>query len=223
MPMALLAVALVAVIGFVIWRSAATGSAVVPEPPRVPVPAAPAQMVAYSLTVQSFTDGRYKEPFKLSGEMLFRNKDRIRLNIASPSAGFLYILNQGPRAENDEVSYNILFPSPTSNNGSAALLAGREIQVPGQSWFELDEKEGTEFVWLVWSTNAIPELESAKRYANPQDRGRIKDIELSRTIGYILQTHQSNCSNIERDDDKKQSLVTANSDILAHNIKLEHH
>ncbi len=222
-PALIIALALAAVIGLLFWQSGKSNTAVVPEPPVVSVPAAPVQMVAYSLAVQGFTDGRYKEPFKLSGEMLFRNKDRIRLHIASPNAGYLYILNQGPRGENDEPAYNILFPSPTSNEGSAALTAGREIQVPGQSWFELDEKEGTEFVWLVWSKNAIPELESAKRFANPQDRGRIKDTELSRTIGSILQKYQTNSSNIERDDDKKQSVVKGSTDIVAHNIKLEHH
>jgi serine/threonine protein kinase len=222
-PAVVIAIALAAVIGLLVWQSGMSNTAVVPEPPVVPVTAAPVQMVAYSLTVQGFTDGRYKEPFKLSGEMLFRNKDRIRLHIVSPNAGYLYILNQGPRGENDEPAFNILFPSPTTNNGSASISAGREIQVPGQSWFELDEKEGTEFVWLVWSKNAIPELESAKRFANPQDRGRIKDIELSRTIGSILQEYQTDSSNIERDDDKKQSIVKGNTDIIAHNIKLEHH
>lgn len=188
-----------------------------------PAPPAPSIAISYSLTVQSFTDGRYKEPFTLTGEMLFRNRDRIRLNIKSPRSGYLYILNQGPRSESGAASLNILFPSPTANAGSAQLSAGQEIQIPRQSWFELDAKEGTEFVWLVWSANALPELESAKRFANPEDRGRIKDADLVNSIDFLLQQHQPSKAAVERDDEKKVSVIRANADIVAHLIKLEHH
>jgi serine/threonine protein kinase len=223
LPAVLVALALTAVIGLFVWPSGKSNTAVVPELHASTIPTGSAPMVAYSLTVQSFTEGRYKDPFKLSGEMLFRNKDRIRLNIASPKAGYLYILNEGPRGEQDEVSYNILFPSPTSNGGNAVLAAGREIQIPEQSWFELDQKEGTESVWLVWSVNAVRELESAKRFANPDDRGRIKDSELVRSIASILEQNKSARSWIQRDDNKKESQITATGDIVAHLIKLEHH
>jgi hypothetical protein len=179
--------------------------------------------LTYSLTVQSYTDGRYKDPFRLSGEMLFRNRDRIRINVKSPQAGHLYILNQGPQGDRGEPSYNILFPSSTTNDGSALLAADQQIQIPQQSWFELDAKEGTELVWLVWSESAIPELESAKRFANAEDRGRIKDAELGRSIDSLLQDQQQAKGNIERDDDKKETQISGNTDIVSHIIKLEHH
>ena len=183
----------------------------------------PSLSLNYSLTVQSYSDGRYKNPFKLSGEMLFRNKDRVRLNIKSPQNGYLYILNESPKNEQGESSFNILFPSPTTNDGAASLSANQEIQIPQQSWFELDSKEGMELVWLVWSENALSELESAKRFANPVDKGKIKDQALVKFIESLLQKHQSNKGNVERDDEKKESQITANADILAHIIKLEHH
>jgi hypothetical protein len=183
----------------------------------------PSLSLNYSLTVQSYNDGRYKNPFKLSGEMLFRNKDRVRLNIKSPQTGYLYILNESPKDDQGESSFNILFPSPTTNDGAARLSANQEIQIPQQSWFELDAKEGTELVWLVWSETAVSELESAKRFANPSDRGKIKDAALVKFIESLLQKHQSNKENVARDDDKKESQITANTDILAHIIKLEHH
>ena len=214
-----------AVAGGVLWRSLGPGTAneqqavQVPLPPK-PVPV-PSRSLTYSLTVQSFTDGRYKEPFTLSGEMLFRNRDRIRLNISSPYTGYLYILNQGPRDENSSAAYNILFPSPTTNEGTAMLSAGQIIQIPKQSWFELDEKEGTELVWLIWSAKGVPELESAKRFANPNDRGRIKDAGLINSIESLIE--QQAKPTIVRDDDRKESVITANADIVAHLIKLEHH
>ena len=222
----LLALASVAV---VVWQSNIFGSntqqVAAPVSPSVPDPGpvAPSRFLTYSLTVQSFTDGRYKDPFTLSGEMLFRNKDRIRLNIKATQTGYLYILNQGPKDDFGEATYNILFPSPMTNDGLAELGAGQEIQIPRQSWFQLDEKEGTELVWLVWSEQPLAEIESAKRFANPEDRGRIKDQDLSRKIDSLLQRHQSNKVNVERDDSKKESRIGGSGDIVAHVIKLEHH
>jgi hypothetical protein len=206
-------------IGAVLWW---TSGDTVPPSPAAPVVSSPQRALTYSLTVQSFADGRYKEPFTLSGEMLFRNRDRIRLNINSPQSGHLYIVNEGPRDEHGEASYNILFPSPTANAGSAQLSAGQEVQIPRQSWFELDAKEGTEFVWLIWSAGAIAELESAKRFANPEDRGRIKDADLVRSIASIVNGQQQKAS-VERDDNKKESHVTGDGDTVVHLIKLEHH
>lgn len=219
-------VALASVIAVVVWQSKSSESdarqIAAPAPPAVhdPGPAASSRFLTYSLTVQSYTDGRYKDPFTLSGEMLFRNKDRIRLNVKVAQTGYLYILNQGPKDDYAEASYNILFPT---NNGSALLSADQEIQIPRQSWFELDAKEGTELVWLVWSENALAELESAKRFANPEDKGRIKDQELSKRIALLLQKQQSNKAIVTRDDDKKESRITGNADIVTHIIKLEHH
>lgn len=222
-------VMLTGIVGAVVWRSAGSDSEPRQQtqqetvPPAVTDPASPpSRILTYSLTVQSFTDGRYKDPFTLSGEMLFRNRDRIRLNIKSPQTGHLYILNQGPKGEAG-ATYNILFPSSTANAGNARLSAGQEIRIPGQSWFELDAKEGTELVWLVWSVDPLPELESAKRFANPDDRGRIKDEQLVSSIETLLQQNQSSKASVARDDDKKESLISGNADIVAHLIKLEHH
>lgn len=223
-------VAVVGIIGVLIWQFAGTPRAqdqqTVPGsvPPAVPAMSAPGTPVlTYALTVQSFTDGHYKDPFVLSGEMLFRNRDRIRLNIKDGRTGYLYIVNEGPKTGSSEASYNILFPSLSTNGGSAQLSAGQEIRIPSQSWFELDAKEGTERVWVVWSANAMPELESAKRFANPEDRGRIRDAELVRSIGSILDRYQLAKEAVQRDDNKKESQITGNGETIAHLIKLEHH
>ena len=215
-------VVIASVIGMLFWRSDAPESAAVAPPAAAPEPAPPLRTLTYWLTVQSFTDGRYKAPFTLSGEMLFRNRDRVRINVRSPQSGHLYILNQGPEAVGDPL-FNILFPSPTANDGSSRLSADQEVQIPQQSWFELDAKEGTEAVVLVWSDKELPELESAKRFANPEDKGRISDPELNREIASLILAERAKKAAVERDDDKKLSLITGNTGIVTHTIKLEHH
>lgn len=175
-----------------------------------------ALQIDYSLTVQSYNDGRYKNPFKLSGEMLFGNKDRVRLNIESPQNGFLYILNESPKDAEGKTTFNILFPSPTTNGGNSSLSAAQEIQIPENSWFELDDKEGTELVWLVWSPDQIAELESARRFANLSDRGKIKDAALGDFIQTLLRKYQANRKNVNRDNEKRMSQITSNKDILTH-------
>lgn len=185
--------------------------------------AKPPLQLNYFLTVQSYNDRRYKDPFQLSGEMLFRDKDRLRLNIQSPQNGHLYILNESPKDAKGNISFNILFPSPTSNGGNSRLAWEQKIQIPEQSWFQLDDKEGVELIWLVWSLNPISELESAKKFANPSDGGKIKDAGLVNYIESLLRNNALNKNNIQKDDDKKISKITANADILTHIIKLEHH
>ncbi|MDQ2855607.1 MAG: serine/threonine protein kinase, partial [Acidobacteriota bacterium] len=53
--------------------------------------------LVYSLTVQKFHDGKaYDRPFETSGQEIFENGWKFQLNISSPQAGYLYLLNEGP-------------------------------------------------------------------------------------------------------------------------------
>ncbi|MDX6288734.1 MAG: eukaryotic-like serine/threonine-protein kinase, partial [Blastocatellia bacterium] len=64
----------------------------------VPVPAAAAERkLGYWMTVQKYRNGRpFEDPFRLAGEINFEKDYRVRLNVSSPQAGYLYILNEGP-------------------------------------------------------------------------------------------------------------------------------
>jgi hypothetical protein len=39
----------------------------------------------------------------------------------------------------------------------------------------------------------------------------------------MLQKYPSNEASVERDDNKKESQISGNTDIVTHTIKLEHH
>jgi hypothetical protein len=117
----------------------------------------------------------------------------------------------------------ILFPSPTTNGGESLLSAGQQVQIPERSWLQFDAEQGTEKIWLVWSTDNIPALEAVKGFANPRDRGLISDPELNHAVRDFLQAHQSRRPVSERDEDKKEVVVRSNGAILTHLLRLEHH
>ena len=76
---------------------------------------------------------------------------------------------------------------------------------------------------MVWSANAIVELEAVKRFANPKDRGVINDPGLNKAAKGFLEAHASAHADIERKDDRKETIVSIKGDLLVHLIRLEHH
>ena len=181
-------------------------------------------MVSYWITVQKYRDGKaYHDPFRLRDDINFEKDYRIRLNIASSQSGRLYLLNEGPAGADQIPTFNVLFPSETANSGSALVRASQQIQIPQQSWFQFDEQQGTEKIWLVWAEKEVPEMEAVKGFANSRDRGVISSPGLRTAVNEFLKAHSSTKSSVERDDDNKETVVKANGEILVHAIKLEHH
>lgn len=204
--------------GLVLWRRGASG-------PATTAPATAVQReVSYWITVQKYRDGKpYQEPFRLRDDINFEKDYRIRLNITSSQSGRLYLLNEGPAGLDQTPTFHVLFPSETANNGSALLTANQQIQIPQQSWFQFDAQQGTEKIWLVWAAKDVPELEAVKGFANSKDRGVITSPGLRTAVDQFLKAHSSGAPSVERDQDKKETIVRANREILVHVIKLEHH
>ena len=196
------------------------------EPPR-PIAAAvvpkPERSLSYWLLVQKYRDGKpFQEPFRLGREINFEQDYRVRLNLGSSQSGHLYVLNEGPAESGGSSAFVILFPSPTANKGMS-LVAGSQIQIPEQSWFQFDAQEGVEKIWLVWSAEIVPELEALQRFANARDRGLINDPGLNSAVRSFLQAHQSPASVAERNEEKNEVIVKGSGDILTHLLRLEHH
>jgi hypothetical protein len=117
----------------------------------------------------------------------------------------------------------LLFPSQTANNGSVLVKEKQQIQIPEQSWFQFDAEQGTEKIWLIWSEKDVPEFEAVKGFANSKDRGAIASPGLRTAVDQFLKAHSSTAPSVERDQEKKETVVRANGEILVHVIKLEHH
>ena len=146
------------------------------------------------------------------------------MTISSPQSGRLYLLNEGPPAKGEQIPiFIVMFPSETANNGSALLNGNQQIQIPEQSWFQFDAEQGTEKIWLVWSDKDVPELEAVKGFVNSKERGEIGSPGMRTAVNKFLQAHASPTPTVIRDENKTETTVKANSDILVHVIKLEHH
>ena len=207
--------AIVAAAAIVIWkREALFGK------PK-PAVAAPAERsLAYSLTVQKMRDGKpYQSEFDSSGQEIFENGWKFRMNLFSPQEGYLYLLNEGPAA-GDETTYNVLFPEPKTNNGSPRVSSNQNLQT---AWMRFDEHQGTEKFWLIWSASPVKELEAVTSAVNDKDQGEIKDATAARQVREFLKKNSAAKPEVTKDTAKKQTTVKGKGDVVVSFIELEHH
>ena len=207
-----------AIFGVNIWRSRRERT-----PDLTPASAAPPvvaeRTLTYWITVQKFKDGKaFQDPFPLAGEINFEPTYRIRVNVRSPQAGHLYILSEGP--ESTQPEYVVLFPSTTANQGSSSLRPGELVQIPEQSWFEFDKQQGVEKMWLVFSADEVPELETVKQYANRQAKGLIPNAAENKSVQDFLASHSAKPA-----AEKGEALTTLKTpgNVLVYALRLEHH
>ena len=202
-----------AIFGVNIWRSSRQKAV-------APVPAATEERtLIYWITVQKYKDNKpYQDPFTLAGEINFEPNYQIRVNVRTPQSGYLYVLNEGPGSAQPE--FVVLFPSPTANHGSPLLPPEQVVKIPEQSWFQFDPHQGVEKLWLVFSADAVSELEAVKQFANPKAKGLITDAAQNRAIQNFL-----NASTSKPSVDKSETLTTLKTagKQLIYPIKLEHH
>lgn len=176
--------------------------------------------LAYSLTVQKMRDGKpYQDEFESSGQEIFENGWKFRMNLSSPQEGYLYLLNEGPAA-GDATTYNVLFPEAKTNNGSPRVTADQKLQT---AWMRFDDHQGTEKFWIVLSASPVKELEAVTNRVNDVDRGEIKDATQARAVRDFLQKHSSPQPEVAKDSARKQTTVKGKGEVLVNYVELEHH
>jgi eukaryotic-like serine/threonine-protein kinase len=210
----------VALLGFAGWYGLLRKSN---SPPDVPAPAAtaPTRELSYSLTVQKMRDGKpYQDLFESSGQEIFENGWKFRLNMSSKQNGYLYLLNEGPSADG-ATTFNVLFPAPSNNSGNAYVNATEAINT---SWMLFDEHQGTERFWIVSSAKPVPELEAVRGVVNEKDKGTISDANQANAVRTFLTAQQSSSKpEVEKEKANKQTNVKSKGETLVNLIELEHH
>ncbi len=184
-----------------------------------PLTPAAQRSLVYSLTVQKTRDGKpYKESFESSGQEVFENGYKFRLNVSSPQAGYLYVFNEGA-PEKDNTDFTIIYPTPLTNKGSAKLDANQTIQT---NWNTFAGETGTERFWIVWSATAVTQLESARDEAFKNKEGAITDAAMVRNVKDFLAKHSDPKPETTKDAAKQQTDVRASGDLLVKQLELEH-
>ncbi len=213
----LLGIAALALGGLVTaWRLTDPGAS---DVPAAPVAAVQMRTLRAWLTVQKMREGRpYQGEFDSSGQEIFENGWKFRLNASSPDRTYLYVVNEGP-GPSGGTTLHVLFPAPQINRGSPELAPG----VPMQSgWYVFTEHEGTERFWLIASSEPVPELEAVKGAVNPTDRGLVSDPARLVAIQDLFGRASSRRPSVEKDRDRKHTILTSPDQVLVHLMELEH-
>lgn len=216
-PAGLLLIAIIVGIAM-LSRQNARSSASNPKP-TVTAPTA-VRTLDYSLSVQKMRNGKpFEQTYQTTGSAILENGYNVRLNFSSPQPGYLYLVNEGP-AGNGLVTYNLLFPMPSMNGGSAQLEAN---QKQSTIWFELDKNQGVEKLWLIWAETAVPEFEAVKRVVNPTQKGTVTNPDQVNAVRSFLEQHATTEPEMQTDAENNINRLTAKGNVLVKFIRLEHH
>ncbi len=222
----LAALLVVAAAGAIIWRSIRSGDGgQALEPPASVI--APERHLIYSLTVRK-DPKRYpnSRPSPVPGEIIFEAGYEVQVNVRSPQAGYLYVINEGPAQTNGLPDFIVLFPNTLANDGSAAIAANQNIRIPQPSgeperdWFSFDAEEGVEKIWLIWSERSVPDLEAVKGRANQKDKGVISDPSQIKSVAEYLAAHSVITPEVKKDEE--QTKLKSRGEVLVGLIRLEH-
>src|SRR5262249_28765999 len=138
----------------------------------------------------------------------------VEMHVAAQQPGFLYLINEGPKQSDGLPQYNLVYPL----NGSSEIKSGKDI---GTGWSNFDTELGTEKIWIIFSRTPIEQLEAAKKYANAQDLGEIKDQNDIKAIQSVIAGADKNIF-LKRDDTNKDSVATGKTDPLVTQLTLTH-
>lgn len=175
--------------------------------------------LVYSLTVQKMRDGKpFQEPFQSSGQEIFENGYKFRLNVSSPQSGYLYVFNEGDDDKTGR-SFTIIHPTPATNKGSAKLDSNQAMRT---NWNTFGGQAGTEGFWMVWSASPIRELEAARDAAFMNREGALTDPAMIATVKEFFSRHSDPKPETTKDTNKQQTAVRANGDLLVKLLELEH-
>lgn len=183
------------------------------------------------LTVQKMTNGREDgTSFQSTGQEIFTDGWRFRMNISSKDAGHFYLLNEAPAtdgAANNAPRYQVLFPSPKIKTGDARLPADEVVTIPSESWYFFTGgkagERGTEKMWMVWSKDPLPTFEDLKNVAAEKSGVReIRDAKQIDAIQKFLTQNLTGMPTAEKDKQKRQTVIRGQGDMVVNLIELEH-
>jgi serine/threonine protein kinase len=220
------AAVLLAILGLVsggVWYAARTKTAIFTQPAKPEAIAAvgPEQSLTYWLTVQKMLNNKpLGAPIESAGDISFGNGWKFRFNLRAAQPGALYLMNVGP-AKNGGEEYNILFPLPRDTRLDPKLAANQPME---SDWYRFVEETGVEKIWIIWTAQPIPELdtifsEAAQNKTNPGVIDRPDQIALMQVY---LKKYDPARLEIIPDKAKKLTSVKGRGETLVSLVELSH-
>ena len=94
-------------------------------------------------------------PTEVPNDTVFHAGDRIRFSVESNASGYLYIINQGSSG-----NWKPMFPSTEIEDGNNRIEGWRPYTMPPKSRIAFDSIVGTENLFIVFSLQPEPDLET---------------------------------------------------------------
>jgi serine/threonine protein kinase len=191
-------------------------------------PAGPEQSLNYWLTVQKVINKKpLGEPLESEGSLIFGNGWKFRLNLRPAQPGALYLIGVGP-GKNGGDEYNVMFPLParlgSTDKLEPRLAANQTVQLPAVDWYQFDEHDGTEKVWLIWSTHPLPDLDAiiGEAAASKSDPGVITNPAYITQVQSYFKRYESAPPQVTNDKREKRSSLKGRGTVVVNLIELSH-
>lgn len=164
----------------------------------------PVRSFSYWLDLTRVTRGKSVDTtIRASGQEVFTNGDRFKLNFLSPQPGYLYLLNEGRNYEDKTSFYYI---------GKYSIKAGIQMS---SSQLGFDNKDGAEQFWLVFSKAPLDLFET---HQAPLE---IPLAESPRVQQYLNQAVPADLTSTE-DMSNAQTNVSGSGETIACKVLLRH-
>lgn len=214
-----LAVVVVLVVLFAVYKGNGEGERDNPVPSPTPTPSSlPTRSLVYWLDVQKMRNGKAYQNFQSTNLDVFETGDKFRLNVSCPEPGYVYLFNEGT-PEPQRTSFTIIYPTPETNNGSASIGKNQPLRT---NWNTFSGRPGTENFWIVWSTLPVSELESAKIEAFKHRDGGLTGETLDAVKKFLTTKPAEVNVKTSRDKQTQRTTLRGQGDMLVKLVEFEH-
>jgi serine/threonine protein kinase len=145
--------------------------------------------------------------------------DNLKLKIASPQDGFLYILSESP-SPNAPSTFSWLFPEPDYQGSSAAVKAQTVLSVPtpAKAFIVISPSPEADVIHFIWSKTPLENLETVKMRDFNQRTGDLSTQDIA-VVKSLLGAGSSESQEIRKGS---ETLIQGRVDPLTAHFTLGH-
>lgn len=204
---------------YMFYKPAVQTLPVEPKNTDIVVTQKPTQNLEFYLEIQKIRDNEpYGEPFRATGREIFETGWSFKINMTTQTAGNLYLFNEGKNDAGKNV-FHLLFPTPAGQDGSPKVKADQQIKT---GFYDLVGATGKEIIWIIWTKEAVPELEEIREIGLKTKDGEINDPQTMEKLRSFLQKYSGDQVKVVKDDEKQRTILQTSGDVIVYQTALEH-